>query len=141
MSGFKLNFLDHVAIRVRDVETSALWYENVLGLKRHQLKEWGDYPILMLSDTSGVAIFPANTNDPIITSGSRNIKIDHFAFNVTQDDFKKAQEVFNELKIDFEIQDHHYFHSVYIKDPDNHTVELTTLMVSAASFYNKGTYE
>jgi len=135
MSGFKLNFLDHVAIRVRDVETSALWYENALGLKRHQLKEWGDYPIFMLSDTSGVAIFPAITNDPIIASDSRNIKIDHFAFNVTQDDFKKAQEVFNELKISFEFQDHFYFHSIYLKDPDDHIVELTTLILSESPFY------
>ncbi|MBT8264056.1 MAG: VOC family protein [Muriicola sp.] len=141
MSGFKLNFLDHVAIRVRDVETSVLWYEKVLGLKRYQLKKWGSYPVFMLSGTSGIAIFPANPKDPKLDSNSKNIKIDHFAFNVTQEDFKKAQEVFKSLKISFEFQDHFYFHSIYLKDPDDHTVELTTLLVPESSFYNKDAYE
>ncbi|NNE01815.1 MAG: VOC family protein [Eudoraea sp.] len=141
MSGFKLNFLDHVAIRVRDVETSVLWYEKVLGLKRYQYKEWGSYPVFMFSGKSGIAIFPANQKDPILDSNSKNIKIDHFAFNVTQEDFKKAQEVFKSLKISFEFQDHFYFHSIYLKDPDDHTVELTTLLVPESSFYNKDAYE
>jgi catechol 2,3-dioxygenase-like lactoylglutathione lyase family enzyme len=141
MPGFKINFLDHVAIRVRDVEASVLWYEKVLGLKRYQLKEWGSYPVFMLSGTSGIAIFPATLKDPILDSNSKNSKIDHFAFNVSQDDFKKAQEEFNALKISFEFQDHFYFHSIYIKDPDDHTVELTTLLVPESSFYNKDTYE
>jgi len=141
MSGFKLNFLDHVAIRVKDVETSALWYEKVLGLKRHQLKEWGAYPVFMLSGTSGIAIFPANTKDPAIDSNSKNSKIDHFAFNLTREDFVKAQNEFTELKIAYEFQDHYYFHSLYIKDPDGHKVELTTLMVAESSFYKTDTYE
>lgn len=137
MSAFKINFLDHVAIRVRDVEISAFWYEKVLGLERYQLKEWGAYPVFMLCGKSGIAIFPADPDDPKVASDSRNIKIDHFAFNVTREDFRKAQEVFNELKIDFEFQDHFYFHSLYLKDPDDHTVELTTLMVPESSFYKK----
>lgn len=29
----KLNYLDHVAIHVVDMEKSAAWYEEVLGLK------------------------------------------------------------------------------------------------------------
>jgi len=42
----EINFLDHVAIRVIDLNVSADWYEKVLGLKRHQPSEWGEYPIL-----------------------------------------------------------------------------------------------
>ncbi len=40
-----LNFLDHVAIRVKDLNTSADWYERVLGLKKYQLPEYGEFPI------------------------------------------------------------------------------------------------
>ena len=35
----------------------------------------------------------------------------------------------------FEFQDHFYFHSIYTKDPDGHTVELTTIVISEESFY------
>ena len=46
---FKIEFLDHVAIRVKDLEISARWYQEVLGLKRYQLSEWGPFPIFYVS--------------------------------------------------------------------------------------------
>ena len=66
---------------------------------------------------------------------SRNIKIDHFAFNVTRDNFEKAKAKYEALNLDFNIQDHYYFDSIYTKDPDGHTVELTTIKVDEGIFY------
>ena len=131
----EINFLDHVAIRVIDLEVSATWYEKVLGLKRHQPAEWGEYPIFMLSNKSGIALFPANENDRQINSTSNNVKIDHFAFNVNKENFEKAKKRYKTLNLEFNIQDHHYFHSIYTKDPDGHIVELTTLAVDESEFY------
>lgn len=133
---FKIDFLDHVAIRVRDVEASAAWYETVLGLKRYQLPEWGDYPIFMLAGTSGVALFPASGDDPEVDQASRNVKIDHFAFHVSREAFEQAQRHYDALGQAYQFQDHHYFHSIYTRDPDGHTVELTTLTVESGEFYN-----
>lgn len=135
MSPFKINFLDHVAIRVKDMETSIDWYSRVIGLKKYRLDEWGDFPIFMLAGTSGIAIFPANMEHKKLDPLSRNVKIDHFAFNVSNEDFKKAQSYFKEIDQPFEFQDHYYFHSIYLKDPDNHTVELTTILVDEKDFY------
>ncbi|QCK15732.1 VOC family protein [Mangrovivirga cuniculi] len=131
----EIEFLDHVAIRVADMEASTAWYEKVLGLKRYQLPEWGDYPVFLLSGKSGIAIFPANVNDSKLDSTSKNVKIDHFAFNVTNENFEKAKKRYTELNLDFNIQDHHYFDSIYTKDPDGHTVELTTIKVDERDFY------
>jgi len=131
----EINFLDHVAIRVIDLEVSAAWYEKVLGLKRYQPEEWGDYPIFMLSNKSGIALFPANENDKKISLTSKHVKIDHFAFNVDKENFGKAKKRYVALNLEFNIQDHHYFHSIYTKDPDGHTVELTTIMVDENKFY------
>jgi hypothetical protein len=89
----------------------------------------------MLAGKSGVAIFPANMDHEKLNPLSRNVKIDHFAFNVSNEDFKKAQLYFNEINHQFEFQDHHYFHSIYLKDPDNHKVELTTILVDEEAFY------
>lgn len=136
MKPFSINFLDHVAIRVRNIDTSVEWYSKILGLKKYQLKKWGDYPIFMLSGKSGIAIFPANIKDEELNLNSRNVKIDHFAFNVSNIDFNKAQEYFKKLNEPFQFQDHHYFHSIYLKDPDNHTVELTTLLINEDKFYS-----
>jgi catechol 2,3-dioxygenase-like lactoylglutathione lyase family enzyme len=108
-----IDFLDHVAIRVKNLNISVEWYEKVLGLKKYQLAEWGDHPIFLLSGKSGLALFPANTDDTELDPKSRNIKIDHFAFNVTNENFEKAKKWYKELNLEFNIQDHHYFHSIY----------------------------
>ena len=49
---------------------------------------------------------------------------------------EKAKQWFMQLGLDFTFQDHQYIHSIYTKDPDGHTVELTTLVVDSESFYN-----
>jgi len=132
-----IEFLDHVAIRVRDLDLAAGWYEDVLGLKRYQMPEWGEFPIFMISGKSGVALFPANTTDTELDRNSKNVKIDHFAFQVTQENFERAKKRYAALNLEFSIQDHHYFHSIYTQDPDGHTVELTTIVVDENDFYTE----
>ncbi len=139
MSEFKIEFLDHVAIRVKDIMASASWYEKVLGLKAYQPPEWGEFPVFMLSDKTGIALFPAKTDDAKLEATSKNIKIDHFAFNVTGENFEKAKIRFDKLGLEYDFQDHFYFHSIYTKDLDGHTVELTTIVVDEKSFYKKTT--
>lgn len=134
---FDISFLDHVAIRVKDIAESIKWYEKVLGLQKYQLEKWGDYPIFMLSNKSGVALFPADVDDEQLNLSSRNIKIDHFAFNVTQDNFQRAIAKYDDLGLEYEIKDHFYFDSIYTKDPDGHTVELTAIKVNEENFYKK----
>lgn len=132
---FKINFLDHVAIRVNNLGQSAQWYEETLGLKKYQLKEWGEYPIFMMAGKTGIALFPAQTDHPVLDPTSRNIRIDHFAFNVSNETLETAKVQFDQSGIPYQFQDHHYFHSIYLKDPDGHTVELTTLVVPEEDFY------
>ena len=124
---FTIKSLDHVALRVRDMEISAQWYENALGLKRLQPREWGPLPIFMIAENgTGVALFPAQTDSPEPLPMGDWIKGDHYAFRVDNTGFLDAQEHFKEENITFKFQDHYYFHSIYFTDPDGHRLELTT---------------
>lgn len=136
MKTFTPNFLDHVAIRVKDIEVSVHWYETVIGLKRLELPEWRNYPVVMSCGKTGIAIFPANLEYPEANHQVKNIGISHFAFNVSNEDFEKAKQHFTELLLAYDYEDHYYFQSLYIQDPDGLTVELTTLMVAESVFYN-----
>ena len=131
-----VNYLYHVAISVTDVEKSAEWYENVIGLRRHIVPEWGGYPVMMLSGKTGLAIFPIKSKEKKSSQVFEEIRIKHFAFNVDKLNFELAKERFKSLEIPFSLQDHHYFKSIYFKDLDGHEVELTTLKVGFESFYN-----
>lgn len=127
--------MDHVAILVNDLEVSASWYERVLGLTRYEIEEWSPFPIFMLAGKSGVALFPANAQDAVLDARSKNIKIDHFAFNISTEDFEIAKQNLKEMNIDFNQKNHTYFESIYMRDPDGHNVELTTILVDEDQFY------
>ena len=132
---FNIDFLDHVALRVKDMEVSIRWYEEIMGLTSYRIAEWGDYPVFLLAGKTGIALFPATEESISIPAATKGPGIDHFAFQVSNDSFEKAKAWFAEQKIPFEVKDHHHFLSVYTKDPDGHTVELTTLVGNAADFY------
>lgn len=88
---FQLKQLDHIAIRVSNLEKSAQWYEKTLGLKRIKPKEWGAFPIMMLAGESGVALFPAKTSQPKhLPKGDYLIPF-HFAFRIAVEDFEKIR--------------------------------------------------
>lgn len=132
---FEIRFLDHVAIRVKDMDQSVQWYKSVFGFKIYKFKEWGDFPVFLLKGKTGIALFPAKLNDPDINLKSKNVKIDHFAFNVTNENFEKAKKKLTKLNIEFEQQNHHFFESLYFKDPDDHIVEITTILIPEYEFY------
>ena len=138
MLPFSIDGLDHVALRVKDLDASVAWYQKYLGLRYYKLPEWGDFPVFLLAGKSGIALFPANTEDPVLDPRSKNRKIDHFAFHIGQDALAQARKHFEELGLGYDFRDHFYFHSIYTTDPDGHTVELTALIVPEESFYPLG---
>ena len=135
MSEFKIEHIDHVAIRASNPEKSIKWYADVIGLKEIRVAAWGDYPVFMVSGQTGIAVFSAKEKSPPSHEESNLTGIDHFAFRLDNENFLSAQNGFKRANIPFVFKDHTYFHSMYLKDPDNHTVELTTLLVDPKDFY------
>lgn len=121
--------LDHVAITVTDVERSARWYGEVLGLERRHEEVWGGYPLMMCAGETCIALFPPDGTLSERPSNRTTISMRHFAFRVDRENFTAAQERLGETGISFTFEGHEICHSIYFADPDGHRVELTTFEI------------
>lgn len=123
---FNLQGLDHVALRVADPAASSEWYQSRLKLTPTTFPEWGEFPIMMMVGETGVALFPASQAASSSQPKDKPPGIFHFAFCLDQESFMQIQLHLSQLEEKFTFEDHFYFHSIYLSDPDGHTVELTT---------------
>lgn len=121
----ELQGLDHVAISVRDVERSAEWYIQVLGLERQHEGRWNGVPIFVGKGETGIALFPSSASGPNERrpEGPRML---HFALRADRENFLAAQRELEARKIPFEFEDHGVSHSIYFRDSDGHKLEITT---------------
>jgi catechol 2,3-dioxygenase-like lactoylglutathione lyase family enzyme len=60
---------------------------------------------------------------------AERLTVQHFAFRTDRANFHRAQEGFREQGIEARFADHGPCHSLYINDPDGHTIEITTYEV------------
>jgi catechol 2,3-dioxygenase-like lactoylglutathione lyase family enzyme len=121
----KLQSLDHIAITVRDVEASAAWYSDVLGLERRHQEVWGSMPAMVCAGKTAIALFPGGKKEPVDPNMFR-----HFALRADRKQFAQAQEELRARGISFNFEDHTLSHSIYFEDPDGYVVEITTYDVS-----------
>ena len=118
---FRVQGLDHVALAVGDQQASESWYRDVLGLEREHADAWGDTPVALMAEGSGLALFRA--------AGERAVGLRHIAFRVDRENFDLAQEDLRGRGIVFEFEDHGVSHSIYFQYPDGLRLELTTYEV------------
>jgi len=124
---FRIEYIDHVALTVKDLDASVAWYHDVLGLERRHQEVWGRVPAMMCAGNTGVALFPASSPHPEPAPEHRNSAImRHLAFRVDRENFRQAQAELRARGIAFSFEDHEISHSIYLNDPDGYEIELTT---------------
>ena len=114
-AAFRLRRLDHVSLNVADRPRSIGWYRDVLGLELQNDPRADDWPAFMGRFGTCIGLF----QEPPV--GFR-----HVAFMVGRDDLGRAQSHLRALGVEFRFEDHGNAHSVYLRDPDGHAIELTT---------------
>jgi catechol-2,3-dioxygenase len=117
-----LEGIDHVAISVRDIESSANWYIDVLGFKRLHEGMWNGVPTFIGKGTTALALFPAKSDEPV----RGGIRMLHLAMRADRKNFLVAQDELKQRGIKFGFEDHQISHSIYFHDPDGHVLEITT---------------
>ena len=127
----KITEMDHIVLRVKDVEESLRFYTETLGLGAERVEEWRagkvGFPSARLNADTIIDLFGSD-QQPIVKDGVKNQ--DHYCMVIERQDMEELKSKFEGLGI--EIQSgpgqrwgsHGDGTSLYIYDPDNNVVEL-----------------
>ena len=127
----KITEMDHIVLRVRDVETSLRFYTQVLGMLAERVEQWraGEirFPSARLNADTIIDFFGSD-QEPIGRDGAKNQ--DHFCMVIEPTDMEELKAKFEGIGVDIQAGpgkrwgSHGDGISLYIYDPDDNVVEL-----------------
>jgi catechol 2,3-dioxygenase-like lactoylglutathione lyase family enzyme len=127
----KITEMDHIVLRVRDVETSLSFYSKVLGLDTERVDLWRAgkvrFPSVRLNGDTIIDLF-ASDQDPVGKDGPRNL--DHYCMVIEPTDMEELKASFEAIGVGIQAGpgprwgSHGDGISLYIFDPDDNVVEL-----------------
>lgn len=130
--GLRVTDLDHIVLRVRDIEGAIEFYTQVLGLQPHRVDEYrkGEVPFPCARVNSGTIIdlLPSPDQEPI-DDGPRNL--DHYCLTIAETDMERLSEELAERGVEV-VSDapgqrsgaRGTATSIYIRDPEGNRIEL-----------------
>ena len=127
----KITEMDHIVLRVKDVEASMKFYVEVLGLQPERVDQWraGEvrFPSARLNADTIIDFF-ASDQETIGRDGVKNQ--DHYCMVIEKTDMEELKDKFEAMGVDIQAGpgkrwgSHGDGISLYIYDPDNNVVEL-----------------
>ena len=127
----KITELDHIVLRVKDVDVSLEFYTETLGLKAERVDQWkmGEvpFPSARLNDDTIIDLFGSDQR-PIGKGDARNQ--DHFCMVIEPTDMNVLKSKFETIGVEIQAGpgkrwgSHGDGISLYIYDPDGNVVEL-----------------
>ena len=123
--------MDHIVLRVGDVEESLRFYSDVLGLEVERVEQWraGEvrFPSVRLNADTIIDLF-ASDQEPIGKEGAKNQ--DHYCMVIEPTDMEALKAQFEAIGVEIQAGpgkrwgSHGDGISLYIYDPDDNVVEL-----------------
>ncbi len=127
---FKLGDIDHVALTVSDLDKSARWYQETLGLEQRYREAWPKQPVMLCAGNTCIALFKAvAATEDSVSPMETPIGMSHVAFKVDRENFEQARAELAWKGVKLRFSNHGICHSVYLSDPDGHQIEITTYEV------------
>ena len=119
----KIERIDHVALVVRDLQTSKKWYGEMFGFKSLDNNPASPYVGNDNVKLALLQIAEGSTFTPPVSQGARAC---HFAFGADRSTFESYRTRLDGLNIRYEELTHSDSQSIYFSDPDGYMIEVTT---------------
>ena len=123
----EVNTIDHVNVETDDVDRSAKFYKEVIGLEEGPRPEFSRPGYWMYaSDKPVVHIIQTKPDNKMLT-GSKDASISHFALQIK--DYKKACDHLDSLGIEYEAINvpNSEIRQLFLEDPEGVLIELIYL--------------
>ena len=127
----KITEMDHIVLRVKDVEVSLKFYCETLGMQSERVEQWkaGEvrFPSARLNADTIIDFF-ATDQETIAKDGVKNQ--DHYCMVIESTDMDELKAKFEAMGVEIQAGpgnrwgSHGDGISLYIYDPDNNVVEL-----------------
>ena len=127
----KITELDHIGLRVKDVEASLRFYSELLGLKAERVDEWRKgkigFPSVRLNADTLIDFF---LSEKKVDNANKEINQDHFCLVIEPTDMEHLKTRLEELGVRIHAGPgkrwgaHGDATSLYMYDPDQNVVEL-----------------
>ena len=127
----KITEMDHIVLRVKDVETSLKFYTETLGLKPERIEDWRAgkkrFPSARINADTIIDLF-ASDQEPIDKDGVKNQ--DHYCMVIEETDMEELKSKFEAMGVGIQAGpgqrwgSHGDGTSLYVYDPDDNVVEL-----------------
>jgi len=127
----KITEMDHIVLRVKDVEESLRFYTEILGMEPERVDQWRAGEIRFPSariNADTIIDFFGSDQEPIGKEGVKNQ--DHYCMVIEKTDMEALKARFEAIGVDIQAGpgkrwgSHGDGISLYIYDPDNNVVEL-----------------
>ncbi len=115
--------IDHVALVVRDLQTSKRWYGEMFGFESLESSPTSPYVGNESVKLALLQIAEGSTFTPAVSQGARAC---HFAFGADRSTFEAYRSRLNDLNVPYEELTHSDSQSIYFSDPDGYMIEVTT---------------
>ena len=124
--------MDHIVLRVKDVERAIKFYTEVLGLTPYRVEEYRagkvPFPCARVNENTIIDLFPTPDQEPV-GDGPRNL--DHYCLTIEPTDLVQLAEYLRERGVKV-VSDgpaqrsgaQGQGNSIYVKDWEENTIEL-----------------
>jgi catechol 2,3-dioxygenase-like lactoylglutathione lyase family enzyme len=123
-----VQFIEHVALQVANIDESVKWYAETLGLERRYQEFTGDDVAMMWAGQTYLGLFQmppeeAHVRQAPVEVGRRML---HFSFRIADDMFEKAKDELDRRGLTYQIHEREVTRALYLRDPDGYEIELAT---------------